>query len=167
MSRRKKWLGGIGIPPHPHLKSRSAVRCVFALPLCLALAACDSQPDVRLLLHPAQPVAHDCLEKLPAYLTPQVPVAEIRRPRPNKGVEYEVRGRESTISVFQDFATDIIEVALTSQGSGSPEQKRASLGLLKSVHSGVLSACTLDAAKVRVERSCTGDTCKDPAYPGL
>ena len=119
------------------------------------------------MMHPSQPLAHDCLEKLPAHLAPQVSLAEIRRPRPQKGVEYEVRGRESQISVFEGFETNTIELALTSQGSGSPEQKRESLGLLKDVHSGVLSACNLDPAKVRVERSCTGDTCKDPAYPGL
>ena len=140
---------------------------MFALPLCLALVAGDSQPDVRLLIHPSQPLALDCLEKLPAHLAPQVPLAEIRRPRPHKGVEYEVRGPESRISVFQDFEVNAIEVALTSQGSGSPEQKHESLGLLKDVHSGVLSACNLDPAKVSVERSCAGDTCKDPAYPGL
>ena len=145
----------------------SAVRCVFALPLFLALAACDPGPDATLMMHPSQPLAHDCLEKLPAHLAPQVSLAEIRRPRPQKGVEYEVRGRESQISVFQGFETNTIELALTSQGSGSPEQKRESLGLLKDVHSGVLSACNLDPAKIRVERSCTGDTCKDPAYPGL
>ena len=151
MSRHKKWLAGI----------------VFALPLCLALAACDPGPDVRLLIHAPQPLARDCLEKLPTYLAPQVPLAQIRRPRPNEGAEYEVRGRESRISVFQDFGANAIELALTSQGSGSPEQKRESLGLLKDVHRGVLSACNLDPGKVRVERSCTGDTCKDPAYPGL
>ena len=78
-----------------------------------------------------------------------------------------MRGRESRISVFQDFEVNAIEVALISQGSGSPEQKRENLGLLKDVHSGVLSACNLDSGKVSVERSCTGDTCKDPAYPGL
>ena len=142
-------------------------RCIFALPLCVALAACDSQPDVRLLIRGPQPLAQDCLEKLPTYLTPQVPLAEVRRPRPHKGVEYEVRGPQSRISVFQDFEVNAIEVALTSEGSGSPEQKRESLGLLKNVHSGVLSACSLDPGKVSVERSCTGDTCKDPAYPGL
>jgi hypothetical protein len=151
MSRRKKCLAGI----------------VFALPLCLALAACDPGPEVRLLIQPSQPLAQDCLEKLPGYLAPQVPFAQIRRPRPQKGVEYEVRGRDSRISVFQDFGLNAIEVALTSQGSGSPEQKRENLALLKDVHSGVLSACNLDPEKVRVERSCTGDTCKDPAYPGL
>jgi hypothetical protein len=145
----------------------STVRCMFALPLCLALGACDSQPDVRLLIHASQPLAQDCLEKLPAHLAPQVPLAQIRRPRPQKGVEYEVRGRESRISIFQDFDANAIEVALTSEGSGSPEQKRENLGLLKSVHSGVLSACNLDSGKDRVERTCTGDTCKDPAYPGL
>ena len=167
MSRRKKGLAGIGIPPRFHLKSHSAGRGVFALSLCLALAACDPGPDARLLIQPSQPLAQDCLETLPAHLPPQVPLAEIRRPRPHKGVEYEVRGRESRISVFQDFEVNAIEVALTSQGSGSPEQKRENLGLLKDVHSGVLSACNLDPAKIRVERSCTGDTCKDPAYPGL
>ncbi|MEJ0040442.1 MAG: hypothetical protein WDO68_31205 [Gammaproteobacteria bacterium] len=167
MSRRKKWLAGIGIPSRLHLKSHSAGRCVFALSLCLALAACDSGPDVRLLIHASQPVAQDCLEKLPAYLAPQVPVAQIRRPRPQKGVEYEVRGRESRISVFQAFEINSIELALTSQGSGSPERKRENLGLLKSVHSGVLRACNLDPGEISVERSCTGDTCKDPAYPGL
>jgi hypothetical protein len=146
-------------------KSYSAVLCAFALPLCLALAACDAQPDVRLMIHAAQPLARDCLEKMPEHLTPQVPVAEVRRARPNEGVEYEVRGGESRISIFQDFATNIIEVALTSEGS--PEQKRASLGLLKNVHHGVLSACNLDPAKDRVDRSCTGDACKDPTYPGL
>ena len=167
MSRRKTWLAGIGTSPRSHLKSHSAVRYVFALPLCLALAACDSGPDVRLLIHASQPLAHDCLEKLPAHLAPQVSLAEIRRPRPQKGVEYEVRGRESRISVFQDFDANAIEVALTPEGSGSPEQKRESLGLLKDVHNGVLSACNLDPGKVPVERSCTGDICKDPAYPGL
>jgi hypothetical protein len=139
----------------------------FALPLCLVLVACSPQQDVRLLIQSSQPVAHDCLEKLPTYLAPQVPVAEVRRQRPQKGVEYEVRGHESAISVFQDFGSDSIEVALTLEGSGSPEQKRENLGLLKSVHSGVLRACDLDPAKVRVERSCAGDTCKDPAYAGL
>jgi hypothetical protein len=167
MSRRKKWLAGIEIPPQLHLKSQFARRCAFALPLCLALAACDSSPDVRLLIQASQPVAHDCLEKLPTYLAPQIPVAEVHRPRPQKGVEYEVRGHESAISVFQDFGSDSIEVALTSEGSGSPEQKRGSLALLKDVHSGVLRACDLDPGKIRVERSCSGDICKDPAYPGL
>ena len=167
MNRRKKWLAGIGIPPRFHLKSHSAVRCVFALPLCLAFAACSPQQDVRLLIHPSQPLAQDCLEKLSGYLAPQVPFARIRRPRPQKGVEYEVRGPESRISVFQDFDSNVIEVALTSEGSGSPEQKRESLGLMKNVHAGVLSVCELDPGKVRVERSCSGDACKDPAYPGL
>ena len=138
---------------------------MLALPLCLALAACDAQPDVRLLIHASQPLAHDCLEKLPEHLTPQVPVAEVRRARPHKGVEYEVRGPESSISVFQDFDVNQIEVALTSQGS--PAQKSESLGLLKNVHHGVFSACSLDPGKDSVERSCTGDACKDPAYPGL
>ena len=151
MSRRKTWFAGI----------------VFTLPLCLALAACSPQPDVRLLIHPSQPLARDCLEKLPTFLAPQVPIAQIRRPRPNEGAEYEVRGRESRISVFLDFGANAIELALTSQGSGSPEHRRENLGLLKNVHTGVLTACNLDPGKVRVERSCTGDTCKDPAYPGL
>ena len=118
------------------------------------------------MIHSSQPVAHDCLEKLPDHLAPQVPIVQIRRPRPQQGVEYEVRGPESRISVFQDFGTDIIEVALTSEG-GSPQQKHESLGLLKGVHGGVLGACSLDPGKVRVERSCAGDACKDPAYPGL
>ena len=167
MSQRKKSLADIGIPRRSRLKSHSAARCLFALPLCLALVACDAQPDVRLLIHSSQPVAHDCLEKLPDHLASQVPLVQIRRPRPQEGVEYEVSGPESRISVFQDFGTDIIELALTSEGSGSPQQKRESLGLLKDVHGGVVSACKLDPAKLRVERSCTGDACKDPAYPGL
>jgi len=146
-------------------KSRSAALCMFALPLCLALAACDSPPDVRLLIHASQPMAHDCLEKLPEHMTPQVPVAQVRRRRPHKGVEYEVRGPASSISVFQDFDVNQIEVALTAQGSA--EQKRESLGLLKNVHHGVLGACVLDPAKDRVDRSCAGDTCKDPLYPEL
>lgn len=146
-------------------KFPSATLSVFALPLCLALVACDAQPDVRLLVHASQPLAHDCLEKLPENLTPQVPVAEVRRARPHKGVEYEVRGPESSISVFHDFDVNQIELALTSQGS--PEQKHDSLGLLKNVHRGVFGACNLDPGKDRVDRSCTGDACKDPAYPGL
>jgi hypothetical protein len=117
------------------------------------------------MIHASQPLPRDCLEKMPEHLTPQVPVAEVRRARPNEGVEYEVRGRESRISIFQDFATNIIEVALTSEGSA--DQKRESLGLLKNVHHGVLSACNLDPGKDRVDRSCTGDACKDPAYPQL
>ena len=144
-----------------------AVRYVFALPLCFALAACDSGPDARLLINASQPMAHDCLEKLSAHLAPQVPLAQVRRPRPQQGVEYEVRGPGSAISVFQDFDANAIEVALTSEGSGSPEQKRVGLELLKGVHGAVLRACNLDPANVRVERSCAGDTCKDPAYPGL
>ena len=146
-------------------KSHSPARCVFALPLCLALVACDAQPDVRLLIHASQPLPHDCLERLPEHLPPQVPVAEVRRARPHKGVEYEVRGPESSISVFQDFDVNQIEVALTSQGS--PERKRESLGLLKDVHRGVFSACNLDPAKDGVDRSCAGDACNDPVYPGL
>jgi hypothetical protein len=149
------------------LKSHSASRCVFALSLCLALAACDPQRDVTLMIHASDPLAHDCLEKLPTYLPPQVPLAEVRRPRPQKGVEYEVRGHGSRISVFQAFEVNSIEIALTPEGSGSPEQKRENLGLLKDVHSGVLRACNLDPAKTSVERSCTGDTCKDAAYPEL
>jgi hypothetical protein len=151
MSRRKKWLAGI----------------VFTLPLCLALAGCSPQPDVRLLIQPSQPLAHDCLEKLPALLPPQVSLALVRRPRPNEGAEYEVGVGESRISVFHDFGANAIELALTLQGSSSPEQKREDLALLKDVHSRVLSACNLDPGKVPVERSCTGDICKDPAYPGL
>lgn len=140
---------------------------VFALPLCLALTACGPRQDVRLLIQPSQPLAQDCLEKLPTFLGPQVPIALVRRPRPQKGIEYEVRGPESRISVFQDFGANAIEVALNSEGSGgSPEQKRDSLGLLKNVHNGVLSACSLDPAKVRVDRSCNGGTCKDSDYPG-
>jgi hypothetical protein len=144
-----------------------AVRGVRALPLCLALASCGPQQDARLLIHVSEPLAHDCLDKLPAYLAPQVPFLGVRRPRPNPGAEYEVRGPESRISVFQDFNTNSIEVALTSEGPSSPEAKRNSLGLLKDVHRGVLGACNLDAGKVRVERFCSGDTCKDPAYPEL
>src|SRR5512139_836008 len=125
----------------------SAAGGMFALSLCLALAACDAQPEVRLLIHASQPLAHDCLERLPEHLAPPVPVAQVRRARPHKGVEYEVRGRESSISVFQDFDVNQIEVALTSDGAGSPEQKRANLGLLKNVHRGVFSACNLDPAK--------------------
>jgi len=139
----------------------------FALPLCFALAACAPKQDVRLLIQPSESLAADCLEKLPTYLPPQVQLAGVRRPRPHKGAEYEVRGPESRISVFQDFEVNAIEIALTSEGSGSPEQKRESLALLKSVHTGVLSACSLDPAKVRIDRSCAGDVCKDPAYPGL
>ena len=148
-------------------RSYSAACGVFSISLCLALAACGAQPDVRLLIHASQPLAHDCLEKLPEHLTPQVPVAQVRRARPHKGVEYEVRGHDSSISVFQDFDVNQIEVALTSQGSGSPEQKRENMGLLKNVHRGVFSACNLDAAKDRVDRSCTGEACKDPMYPEL
>ncbi len=146
---------------------RPAVRDVFALTLCLALAACDAQPDVRLLIYPSRPLEHDCLERLPEHLTPQVPVAEVRKARPHKGVEYQVRGRESKISVFQDFDLNQIEVALTSETSGPPEQRRENLGLLKNVHRGVFSACELDPVKDKVERSCNGDTCKDPAYTAL
>jgi hypothetical protein len=145
----------------------NTVRCLFGLPLCLALVACDSQPDVRLMIHAPQPLAHDCLEQLPSHLSSQVPLAQVRRPRPNEGVEYEVREHASRISIFQDFATNIIEVSLTSEGSPSPDQRRASLGLLKDMHHGVLGACNLDPAKVQVERSCSGDSCKDPAYPDL
>ena len=146
-------------------KSHSAARFVFAIPVFLALAACGAQPDVRLLIHASQPLAHDCLEKLPEHMTPQVPVAQVRRARPHKGVEYEVRGQESSISIFQDFDVNQIEVALTAQGSA--EQKRESLGLLKNVHRGVFGACNLDRAKDLVDRSCSGDACKDPAYPDL
>ena len=145
---------------------RSA-KFVFALPLCLALVACDTGPDVRLLIHASQPLTNDCIEKLPEHMTPQVPVAQVRRARPHKGVEYEVRGRESSISIFQDFDVNQIEVALTSQGSGSPERTHENLGLLRNVHRGVLGACNLDPAKDRVEKSCAGDACKDPAYPEL
>jgi hypothetical protein len=141
--------------------------CLFALPLCLALVACDSQPDVRLLIHAPQPLAHDCLEQLPSQLSSPVPLAQVRRARPNDGVEYEVREPTSHILVFQDFVTNIIEVSLTSEGSPSPDQKRASLGLLKDMHHGVLRACNLDPAKVQVDRSCSGDACKDPSYPDL
>lgn len=148
-------------------RSRSAARYVFALSVCLALAACDAQPDVRLLIYPARQLEHDCLEKLPEYLPSQVPVAEVRRKRPHKGVEYQVRGLENNISVFQDFDLNQIEVALPAQSSGSPERKRENLVLLKDVHRGVFSACNMDPAKDRVERSCSGETCKDPAYPGL
>lgn len=119
------------------------------------------------MIRPAQPLAHDCLEKLPEHMTPQVPVAQVRRARPHKGVEYEVRGAESRISVFQDFDVNQIEIALTSKGSGSPDQTRANLGLMKNVHRGVFNTCNLDPAKDPVDRSCTGDTCKDPAYPDL
>ena len=143
-------------------RSYSAALCLFALSLCLALAACDSQPDARLLIRPAQPLAHDCLEKLPEHMTPQVPVAQVRRARPHKGVEYEVRGAESSISVFQDFDVNQIEIALTSKGSGSPN-----LALMKNVHRAVFSTCNLDPAKDPVDRSCSGETCKDPAYPDL
>jgi hypothetical protein len=104
---------------------------------------------------------------MPEYLAPQVPVAEVRRKRPHKGVEYQVRGRESSISVFHDFDLNQIEVALTSQAPGSPEQKRENMGLLKDVHHGVFSACNMDPGRDRVERSCNGDACKDPAYPGV
>jgi hypothetical protein len=149
------------------MRSHSAELCVFALPLCLVLAACGPRQDVRLLIQPSQPLAQDCLEKLPTFLGPQVPVALVRRPRPQKGIEYEVRGPQSRISVFQDFGANAIEVALDSEGSGSAEQKSASLGLLKNVHSGVLSACNVDPAKVRVDRTCNGGACKDPAYSGL
>ena len=142
-------------------RSHSAAHWVFALSLCLALAACDSQPDARLLIRPSQPLAHDCLEKLPEHLAPQVPVAQVRRARPHKGVEYEVRGTEGNISVFQDFDVNQIEIALASKGSS------ASLGLMKNVHRGVFSTCNLDPAKDPVDRSCGGDTCKDPAYPDL
>ena len=140
---------------------------VFALLLCLALPACAPKQDARLLIQPSASLAPDCLEKLPTYLPPQVQLAGVRRPRPHKGAEYEVRGPGSRISVFQDFEVNAIEVALSWEGSGSPEQKRESLGLLKTVHTGVLSACNLDPAKVRIDRSCAGDLCKDPAYPGL
>jgi len=146
-------------------KSHSTAFCMFALPLCLTLAACDTGPDVRLLIHASQPLARDCLEKLPEHMTPQLPVAQVRRARPHKGVEYEVREQQSSISVFQDFDVNQIEVALTSEGS--PEQKHASLGLLKNVHRGVIGACKLDPAKDPVDRSCSGDACKDPAYPEL
>src|SRR3954468_6628186 len=125
-----------------HKKCPSAAACMLALPLCLALAACDAGPDVRLLIHASQPLAHDCLEKLPEHMTPQVPVGQVRRARPHKGVEYEVRGPGSSISIFQDFEVNQIEVALTSEGS--PEQKHASLGLPKNVHRGVIGACNLD-----------------------
>ncbi len=114
------------------------------------------------MIRPAQPLAHDCLEKLPEHLTPQVPVAQVRRARPHKGVEYEVRGGANSISVFQDFDVNQIEVALTSQGSGSPD-----LGMLKNVHHGVFSACNLDPAKDPVDRTCNGAACKDPEYPKL
>ncbi len=148
-------------------RRRPAVRYTFAVALCLTLAACDAQPDVRLLIYPSQPLELDCVARLPEHLTPQVPVAEVRRARPHKGVEYQVRGRESHISVFQDFDLNQIEVALTSEASGPPEQQRENLGLLKNVHRGVFSACNLDPVKDRVERSCNGDACKDPAYPEL
>lgn len=148
-------------------KCLSAAPSLLALPLLLTLAACDAQPDVRLLIHASHPLERDCLEKLPGYLAPQVPVALVRRPRPNPGLEYEVRGTGSSISVFQDFDLNMIELALSSQGSGSPEHRRANLGLLKDVHRGVFRACNLDPAKDRVDRSCSGDACKDPAYPDL
>jgi hypothetical protein len=150
------------------MKSPSAALCVFALPLCLTLAACGPRQDVRLLIQPSQPLAQDCLEKLATVLGPQVPIALVRRPRPQKGIEYEVRGPESRISVFQDFGANVIEVALNSEGSGgSPDQKRESLGLLKNVRTSVLSACSLDPGKVRVDRTCNGGACKDGEYPGL
>jgi hypothetical protein len=154
----------IAAPTRPHPQSRSVRCCAFALALCFGLAACQPQQDVRVLFHAAQPLAHDCLEALPGHLTSQMPLAQIRRPRPQQGVEYEVRGPESRISVFQDFDTDIIEVALTLEGRGSPAQQRDSLGVLKDVQRAVLAACNLDSGKVRIERSCAGDICKDPAY---
>ena len=125
--------------------------------LCLTLTACDTGPDVRLLIHASQPLAPDCLEKIPEHMTPQVPVAQVRRARPHKGVEYEVRGPGSNVSVFQDFEVNQIEVALTG----------SNLGLLKNVQGGVLGACNLNPTKDPVDRTCKGDACKDPAYSTL